>query len=137
MIAGISMGGHGAIQLSLNNPGIYSAIGAHSPVFRTQEQATEDYPLQFGTGLDFQNRDPISLMTIQGKRITVPIYVDMGAEDPWLSNTVFFSNYLTQVGFTGETQVAEDPIGGHVNAYWSYHLGSYVDWYSTHLPSPK
>lgn len=137
MIAGNSMGGHGAVQLALNHPGTYSAIGAHSPVFRTEAQARNDYSKQFGAGIDFENRDPLSLMTLLGKQITVPIYVDMGAQDPWINSTTYFASLLRKMGCLSESHVGEDLNGGHADGYWAYHLGSYVDWYSRHLPSPQ
>lgn len=136
VLAGISMGGHGAIQLSLNYPGIFGAIGAHSPVFRTQEEASKDFYYQFGTGIDYQRRDPFSLMMILGKRFSAPLYMDMGAQDPWLRNTQNFAQYVMQLGgpWKNEIHVAEDLQGGHAWGYWQYHLGSYVEWYGHHLP---
>jgi enterochelin esterase-like enzyme len=137
ILAGISMGGHGAIQLSLNNPGVYGAIGAHSPVFRDEQQADADFYPQFGAGADYQDRDPISLMMIQGKRLNVPIYVDMGAKDPWISRTQIFADDLQGIGYKGELHVGEDPSYGHEWDYWLSHLHSYVEWYSRHLSKPQ
>jgi len=133
VIAGISMGGHGAVQLSLNYPGVFGAIGMHSPVFRTQEEAAKDFYFQFGTGLDFQHRDPFSLIQFFGKSLTVPIYMDMGAKDQFLENTLHFEKLLRSKGYNQEFHVAEDLQGGHQEGYWKYHLGSYVDWYSDQL----
>jgi putative tributyrin esterase len=137
VIAGISMGGHGAIQLSLNFPGVYGAIGAHSPVFRTQEEASKNFYYEFGTGLDFQERDPFSLINNLGKKITTPIYIDMGARDVWISNTKNFQQLLQSQYVSGEFHVGEDGIGAHDLRYWKYHMESYVNWYSKNLPSPR
>ncbi len=133
VIAGISMGGHGALQLSLNYPGIFGAIGMHSPVFRTQEEAAADFYYQFGTGTDYQHRDPFSLIKIFQKKLNVPIYMDMGAHDQFLRNTVNCENMLKGMGYKKEFHVGEDAEGAHEMGYWEYHLSSYVDWYSARL----
>jgi S-formylglutathione hydrolase FrmB len=133
LIAGISMGGHGAIQLTLNNPGIYGAIAAHSPVFRTQEEASRDFYFEFGTGLDYLNRDPFSLMMSLGKTINVPIWIDMGGADPWLRNTQNFANYISSKKLPASLHVAEDALSGHDFDYWRFHLSSYLEWYSKQI----
>jgi S-formylglutathione hydrolase FrmB len=138
VIAGISMGGGGAVQISLNYPTVFTAaIGAHSPVFRTQTQASAGFAQQFGTGIDFQNRDPISLLTVENKRLQTPIYFDMGAKDEWLPNTLKCSEILENLHTNGEFHVAEDLYNGHTGEYWSSHLPQYFDWYSSHLPAVK
>jgi S-formylglutathione hydrolase FrmB len=133
LIAGISMGGHGAIQLSLNYPGIYGAVAAHSPVFRTQEEASRDFYFEFGTGPDFQHRDPFSLMIILGKKMTIPIWMDIGGSDPWLLNTQNFANLLISQNLDLTLNIGNDRIGGHAWEYWHYHLPTYLQWYSMHI----
>jgi len=137
MIAGISMGGHGAIQISLNYPNVFGAIAAHSPVFRTQEEASRDFYYEFGTGVDYQKRDPFSLMMIFKKSLNVPIFIDMGGSDPWITNTRNFAHYLTKIGYEGEEHVGEDLIGGHSGEYWNHHMVSYMAWYGKNLLPPR
>src|SRR5258706_8701708 len=52
-IGGLSMGGHAAMQLPMNFPGIWSVIGAHSPSLR----AEADAPTYLGRGAEFAARD--------------------------------------------------------------------------------
>ena len=130
VIAGISMGGHGAIQVSINAPGIFGAVGAHSPVFRTQSEVLPDFEKQFGTGVAYQSRDPFSLILVQGKTFLGPVYLDMGARDPWITNTSHFQELLQKLKVPGIYKVGTDPSGGHANGYWHYHLGEYFDWYA-------
>lgn len=137
ILAGISMGGHGAIQNALNHPGIYAAVAAHSPVFRTQEEASKDFAQQFGTGDDFQNRDPFSLILFKGKSLNIPIWIDTGGKDFALNNTRNFANLVKQRNYKADLHIGEDIIGSHVNAYWQYHLPEYLDWYGKHLPVPQ
>ncbi len=137
VLAGISMGGHGAIQNALNHPGTYGAIAAHSPVFRTQEEATRDFPDQFGTGNDFQDRDPFSLILNKGKKISTPLWIDIGGSDFAFTNTNNFANLIKSQNINNlELHIGEDKIGGHNTGYWQYHLLEYLNWYGKHLPSP-
>lgn len=137
LIAGISMGGHGAIQLDLNYPGIYGAIAAHSAVFRTQEEASREFRDEFGTGEDYRRRDPFSIMMIQGKRPSGPVWLDMGQRDPWLKNTLNFANFLHSLPVAADLHVGEDAMGGHDMGYWKHHLPSYIEWYARHLSPPN
>lgn len=133
LLAGISMGGHGAIQLILNNPGIYGLLAAHSPVFRNQEEASRDFSEQFGTGEDYRYRDPFSLIIFKNKKINVPLWIDIGGSDFSLYNTSHFANLLNSKGVKGELHIGEDEVGGHDDGYWKYHLLSYLEWYSKNL----
>lgn len=137
ILAGISMGGHGAIQNSLNHPGLYSAVAAHSPVFRTQEEARRDFQEQFGAGDDYQNRDPFSLILFRGKKLEVPLWIDIGGSDFALGNTSNFANLVRERNYSAELHIGEDKIGGHATSYWQYHLSEYLRWYGQHLPSPR
>lgn len=129
-IGGVSMGGHGAIQLSLNYPGVFGAIGAHSAVFRTQEEAIRDFYYEFGTGEAYQNRDPFSLIRLKGKKLPAPLWMDIGGQDPWLRNTRNFAALVREQGYEAELHIAEDAVGGHELGYWQYHLPTYLRWYA-------
>lgn len=133
LLAGISMGGHGALQLSLNHPGLFGAVAAHSPVFRTQEEANREFAYEFGQGEDYQWRDPFSLILIKNRTLTIPVYMDMGAQDPWLRNTKNMSELLRRTTGDFEDHVGEDAEGGHEMGYWRYHLDDYLRWYQSHL----
>ncbi|MFM6928887.1 MAG: alpha/beta hydrolase [Bdellovibrio sp.] len=136
LLSGISMGGHGTFQLNLNFPGIFGALAAHSPAFRTEKEALKEFPLQFGAGQDFKDRDPFSLMQEAGKRLHIPIWMDIGAKDDWFKNTKRMAEYLKEIGYTGELHIGEDFDGAHELSYWKKHLPEYLDWYSKHLRSP-
>lgn len=133
LISGISMGGHGATQIMLNYPHIFGAMAAHSPVYRTQEEALKDFADQFGSGDDFQNRDPFSLIMIKNKKIEGSIWIDIGGSDYALNQTSRFADIVRQYGFNGELHIGEDSVGGHNGGYWSWHLPEYLQWYSDHL----
>jgi enterochelin esterase-like enzyme len=54
-IGGLSMGAHGALQLALNYPGEFGAVGAHSLVLRR----FDSIPSYFGNATEFAARDPM------------------------------------------------------------------------------
>lgn len=136
LIAGISMGGHGAFQLSLNHPEIFGAVAGHSPVFRTEQEANEDFHEQFGTGEQYLNRDPFSLIQVKGKRLGVPLWIDMGGADSWLQNTQKFGNLLLSLNEKITLRIGSDSEGRHELSYWRKNLPTYLEWYSEHLQAP-
>jgi len=138
VIAGISMGGHGAIQLSMNYPGVFGAVGAHSPVFRTEPETYLDFPGEFGRGHDFANRDPVSLIARNPRALPVPLFFDIGGRDPFVANTIRFGRTLERlVPQPSVFALGTDGIGGHEGGYWHYHFPEYVAWYGSRLPRPR
>lgn len=137
LIAGISMGGHGAFQLSLNYPEFFGATAGHSAIFRGPEEAARDFFYQFGEagkGTEYEMRDPISLI-YSGKRFPGPVWLDMGAQDWGIERARECAHALSAIKsenpkFDLTLKVGDDPIGGHQNEYWEYHMESYLKWYS-------
>ena len=126
-IGGSSMGGHGAMQLALNFPGIWSAIGAHSPSLRP----VGDAPTYLGTGAEFAARDPYAL--IGAKPALARSYrwwIDAGDADPWIAATRQIHEELSALGIAHEWH--EWP-GDHSAAYWSAHIPDYLRWYGSVL----
>jgi enterochelin esterase-like enzyme len=125
-IGGISMGGHGALQLALNHPRLFDVVGGHSAVFRSEVEAFAF----FGTGAEYQQRDPISLVTELNLPVSFALWLDMGVDDQWLPRTRYFHEILVQRGVPHTWHL--DP-GGHEGAYWRRHLRAYLEWYDKAL----
>ncbi len=126
-IGGLSMGGHGAMQLSLNFPGIWSAIGVHSPALRPEGDA----PTYLGFGADFAARDPLAL--IKAKPDLARQYawwIDTGDLDIWRVQTGVLHDTLTQLGIAHNWNPFS---GGHELAYWAAHMEEYVRYYARSL----
>lgn len=124
-IGGLSMGGHGAIQLALNNPGLFSVVGGHSAVFRSQAEAFAF----FGTGSAYEQRDPVSL--VQHDRVLpFALWLDMGTLDRWLPRTQYFHELLLTRGIVHVWQLNE---GDHNDAYWTPRIPQYLAWYDQML----
>ncbi len=130
-IGGLSMGGHGAMQLALNFPGIWGAIGAHSPSLRPEGDA----PTYLGFGAEFAARDP--LLLIKAKPDLARQYtwwIDYGDVDPWRVQAAGIHDQLTQLGIAHSWS---PNAGAHDLAYWVAHMEEYVRYYARALcPTP-
>jgi enterochelin esterase-like enzyme len=131
-IGGLSMGGHGAMQLSMNFPGIWSAIGAHSPSLRSEgvrlQPKASDAPTFLGFGAEFAARDPLSLIKAKpdvAKQYTW--WIDAGSQDPWKAQDQAIHDALTGLGIKDQFHVFE---GGHELAYWAAHMEEYLRYYA-------
>ena len=128
-IGGMSMGGHGALQLALNNPGEFGIVGAHSVALRGKDQAFSF----FGDTAYFQSHDPVSLVQKQpalARQLTLSI--DIGRSDEWSTAATQFHNQLVALNVQ-HTWSSTD--GGHDSAYWSSHVTDYLRFYGTAFES--
>lgn len=122
-IGGLSMGGHGAIQLALNFPGIWSIVGAHSPSLRPEAEA----PTYLGRGAAFAARDPLALIAAKPDIArTITWWIDSGDVDPWRAQAQAVSNELTSLGIPNRWMPY---AGDHSAAYWSAHVRDYLAFY--------
>ncbi len=122
-IGGLSMGGHGAVQIALNFPDVFTIAGAHSPSIRSRESS----PAFFGTGGAFERRDPISL----AKSVDVTkqqFWIDAGQDDSWRSGAEALRDALLERGRSVEFHVFD---GGHDGWYWGDHLWEYLPFYAS------
>jgi len=128
-IGGLSMGGHGALQLALNNPNEFSVIGAHSVALRRQSQAFDF----FGDKQYFETHDPVSLCK-KDHALTrrFKIWLDIGDADPWYRAAEAFHQQLDSQGIPHTWNVYE---GGHNDAYWQAHVVDYLRFYGQALES--
>jgi enterochelin esterase-like enzyme len=123
-IGGLSMGGRAAIQLSLNFPGVWSAIGAHSPSLRPEGDA----PTYLGFGADFAARDPLSLINAKPALArTCAWWLDAGNVDPWIAQVTALHEKLDALEIANEWHPWS---GDHSLAYWSAHVGDYLVYYA-------
>jgi enterochelin esterase-like enzyme len=122
-VGGLSMGAHGALQLSLNYPDVFSIVGAHSPSIRGEDSA----PTYFGTGSAFARHDPISL--VQNATLADPpqIWIDTGESDLWRASAQALHQTLLARGWDHEWRVFP---GGHDGWYWGDHMWEYLPFYS-------
>ena len=128
-IGGISMGGFGAYDLALHDPGRFCAIGGHSPALWLEGGATA--PGAFDDAEDFERNDVIdTVRSDPGAFGDTPIWNDAGDEDPFLISDIAFDEALESGGadFTSHTW-----HGAHSRSYWDSHWSAYLRFYASAL----
>lgn len=122
-IGGVSMGAHGAVQLALNHPDTFFAVGAHSLVLRRFEQA---FPF-FGDRLEYAKRDPMTLVgTAPDVAGSLALWIDIGDRDPWAATADQFHSQLARLGIEHEWHRWP---GDHSATYWRTNVADYVRFY--------
>jgi enterochelin esterase-like enzyme len=125
-VGGLSMGGHGALQLAFNHPDVFGVAGAHSPTLRPRAQT----PYYFADAATFAKVDPITLARRAGGLGTVRLWLDAGDADPWLPRIQLLHKTLDERAVAHAWQVWE---GDHASEYWMTHVADYLSFYSDAL----
>lgn len=135
-IAGISMGGFGALHLGLKYPHIFQMIAGHSASLRFKREmqkaldnGREDIVQAFGNVEYYMNVHPINYIA-RSTHFHQYIWLDCGKDDFHIDNNVEFfmkaKDYLNHLEF----HIFE---GKHDNAYWTERLDAYLDYYEKTL----
>jgi enterochelin esterase-like enzyme len=128
-IGGLSMGGHGSMQLALNYPDVFRIAGAHTPSIRDYEQS----PPFFGDPAWYARYDPRALARNSGAARGLTAWVDFGTRDRWRKGAQELADALKAGGAKVEVQT---PDGAHEGAYWRAHIPDYLRFYSQALGGP-
>lgn len=128
-IGGLSMGGHGAVQLAYNHTDTFSIAGAHSPTIRPFESSPEF----FGDPAHFAKHDPITLAKTTDAAKRIVTWIDVGADDKWREAAELLRDALVAKSAPVEFRVLE---GEHEGWYWEYYLPEYLHFYSQALHAP-
>jgi S-formylglutathione hydrolase FrmB len=161
-IAGLSMGGYGAVTLALQYPNTFGAAASHSGVLWPREFApqragrtplartgtdssdaasfgsryTERFRVIFGAdSAGWLARDPATLVA-RRRAAGAPlpaIFADCGTEDVFLAQNRAFRDALTARGVPIEYR--EWP-GTHGWAYWRAHVGESLSWVAARIAPP-
>jgi S-formylglutathione hydrolase FrmB len=151
-IAGLSMGGYGAVVLALEHPDRFSAAASHSGVLTPLYAGPHPYsaPARLHGSMDslaaswggmwtmvapafgatlasWQARDPAALARrLKAAGGPVPaLYLDVGSEDALVDQSRAFHAELTALGIPH--RYAEWP-GKHDWRYWHAHVGESLRW---------
>lgn len=121
-IGGISRGAFGAFDVALTHPGMFGALGLHSPALGEyadlQEPAINEDR--------FPEYDPIALARSEDLSELPPIYLDIGLEDDWLPSAQLFHAILVARGIL---HTFEEFEGGHTSDYWEALESRYLLFY--------
>ena len=111
-IAGLSMGGFGALRLGGTYGGRFSGISAHSAITELEQMA--EFVEESLTLLP-----PYSVLDALVKGPTPPLRFDCGLSDPLLDANRAFHHALNEAGIPHRY---EEFDGGHEWPYWEQHL---------------
>jgi S-formylglutathione hydrolase FrmB len=135
MMAGISMGSHGAFQMALTTK-LFKCVAGHSLVLRDYNSMNAQFPGMFGTKRQFAKRDPVQLIKKYKSKKRLPFakaWVDIGGKDSpeFISRAKIMQDELTRLGFDQSyLDVAQGhPNGAHDFPYWTSRIQDYVEWY--------
>ncbi|MGQ0643753.1 MAG: alpha/beta hydrolase [Gemmatimonadaceae bacterium] len=156
-IAGLSMGGYGAVSLALGYPDVFSAAASHSGVLaplltgydsatrraryaKTPEEVRSLYGawevLRLAFGRDTSGwwaRDPGRRAVLQSKRGALPaIYIDVGREDRFLNQARAFRDVLLRLELRPEYYERQ---GAHDWEYWRRNAAHGVTFFARTLTS--
>ncbi len=128
-IGGLSMGADGAMQLALNYPGTFGAVGIHSPTLRNYADTTAYVPF-FGDEAYFNAHDPVQLTKQYPERArALQIFLDVGADDTdWLPSVRAYHDMLTELNVPHTWH--DDWPGIHDGYYWGGHTPDYLRFYA-------
>lgn len=156
-IAGLSMGGYGAVTLALQYPDVFSAAASHSgvvaPLFagpspfvpppryhrvvdsvRVTNPRVWRYlrPIFGADTIAWHARDPVKIAHKRAKaeKPIPPMYLDVGVDDPYADHSRVLAYELTRLG--AEVMYKEWP-GRHDWAYWRGHVGESLAWLATRI----
>jgi S-formylglutathione hydrolase FrmB len=161
-IAGLSMGGYGAITLALRYPDVFAAAASHSGVLSPRYAGSRPYapPTRYAPSIDtirgrygpglwafmepvfgadtagWRARDPIvyarHLLSVGGPRPA--LFIDVGREDFLFEQNRAFHADLTALGYP--VRYAEWP-GTHDWPYWTRHAAESLTWLASLIAPPR
>jgi putative tributyrin esterase len=118
-LAGLSMGGYGALRIGAKHASRVAAISAHSPVTNLTD-LSQHVRGRIATDLAAGVRDADILHWMSHNRAHLPpIRFDCGADDPLLASNRALNVALTEAGIP---HTYEEHPGGHDWAYWKTHV---------------
>ncbi|MHB1467997.1 MAG: alpha/beta hydrolase [Solirubrobacteraceae bacterium] len=125
-IGGISMGGFGAFDIAREHPHRFCAVGGHSAALWLEPgQAAAG---AFDGEADFRRNDVIGAAVKSANPYAgAKLWLDVGSEDPFRSADTTFAEVLRAKGRKVDFHVW---AGGHEDAYWESHWGSYLSFYA-------
>jgi S-formylglutathione hydrolase FrmB len=124
-IGGISMGGFGAYDLALKNPGRFCAVGGHSAALWFD--GGETAPGAFDSAADFERNDVVEIVQDDPNGFgDTRVWNDYGDEDPFRIYNEGFVKALE----AGDAELsARSWPGGHEGDYWDEHWPAYQRFY--------
>ncbi len=122
VLAGLSMGGYGAVKLALKHPDLFCAAVSHSGAVgfgrRTFEAGTEWAAIMGPNALGGPN-DIFALAETLPPADLPALRIDCGVDDFLIEENRALDAHLTTLGIPHEY---EEHAGGHDWVYWNFHI---------------
>ena len=129
-IAGLSMGGYGALRIGASHPERFRAFAGHSSITRFSEMARfVEEPLAAYGCVDEEESSVIAAMLRHRDKLP-PFRFDCGTDDPLIDGNRELHRQLREAGIACE--YAEHP-GGHEWTYWVRHIADTFRFFGGHL----
>ncbi|MBN8249941.1 MAG: hypothetical protein J0L84_21175 [Verrucomicrobia bacterium] len=117
-LAGLSMGGFGALRVGARHPDRFRSVSGHSSV--TEAAPLQRYIVEDCSGWSSLPEDCSVLAAMRRSRGALPaIRFDCGTEDPWIGANRELHRAMDAEGIP---HVYEEFPGGHTWDYWARHL---------------
>ncbi|HSJ63287.1 MAG TPA: alpha/beta hydrolase-fold protein [Gemmatimonadaceae bacterium] len=156
-IAGLSMGGYGAVTLALRYPDVFSAAASHSGVVAPLFAGPTPFapPPHYHHDMDsvraanarlwrylrepfgpdtigWRARDPVTMARRRAAaELPIPhIFLDVGTEDPWVDANRAFAHELQLLG---APVIYNEWSGGHSWEYWRAHVPESLVWIAARI----
>ncbi len=128
-IGGISMGGFGAYDIALHHPGMFCAVGGHSPALWFE--GGETAPGAFDDAADFARNDVIGRVEEDPDAFgDARVWNDYGREDDF---RVYDEGFVDAMKAGDADFVTHSWPGGHESSYWAAHWADYQRFYANAL----
>jgi putative tributyrin esterase len=136
-VAGLSMGGYGAVMLALKNPGLFAAAVSHSGALAFTRQKRSDAPfgpLENALGRDYDCHRLASAVLKSGARQKPALRFDCGTDDFLIGHNRGFHAHLAKIGYAHEY---EEHAGAHSWEYWDAHIRETIPFVMRHVGKRK
>lgn len=121
-IAGLSMGGYGALLHGLENPERYRAIGAFSPAVFSQKQLEEN-----PRGLRLKDLYAVTEKALAGRKVP-DLFLCIGDKDFLYGPVTEYHDFLKRVWTGARLRYDDMPGYEHEFAIWDLEVSSFLDW---------
>merc|ERR1712060_303524 len=134
-VMGHSMGGHGALTISLKNPGVYKSCSAFSPICNPTvvpwgEKAFTGYLGSVEAGKAYDATELVS--SYSGPK--VPVLIDQGTADGFLENQLKPKNFFMAAAKNGyNVELRMQPLYDHSYYFISTFMRDHIDFHARAL----
>jgi len=134
-VAGLSMGGYGAMMLAMRHPKVFSVAAAHSGAFLFVHGPSMEQPgvTELSLAMDPKQYDLWELaQRLSRRKQDLALRFDCGKQDWLIGSNRKFHRHLERLGVSHEYA---EHAGVHEWAYWDAHVCDTLDFVGRHLRS--